>query len=135
MASEPRTPGIAPGIENSIKAFKAPDLPINRVAAALLVRAKIEADEVACERLDVSDIPVHRGALFDMAGTRVPFPDGEAYESCYIALVDPHADAQWAHDAYWAFIPAAGDAEVILTPTELPEHALGAVRLRPEPRS
>ena len=81
MASEARSPGIAPGLANSIKAFKAPDLPINRAAAALLVRAKIEADEVACERLDVSDIPVHRGALFDMAGTRVPFPDGEAYEN------------------------------------------------------
>ncbi len=137
MASEPRRPGIAPGLDNIIKAqFKLPTDPaIGRAAAAARVRAKIEADKIACERLDVSDIPVRRGSLFDMAGTRVPFPYGEAYESCYVALVDPHADAQWAHDAYWAFIPAAGDGEVVLTFTEFPEHALGAVRLRPEPRS
>lgn len=137
MASEPRSPGIAPGLDSIIKAqFKLPTFPaIGRAEASLRIRLKIAADTIACERLDVSDIPVHRGALFDMAGTRVPFPDGEAYESCYVALVDPHADAQWAHDAFWAFVPAAGDGDVVLTFTEFPEHALGAVRLRPEPRS
>ena len=137
MANEPRTPGIAPGLESIIKTqFKVPTDPaIGRTEAASRVRAKIEADEIACERLDVSDIPVHRGSLFDMAGTRVPFPEGEPYESCYVALVDPHADAQWAHPAFWAFVPAAGDGEVVVTSTDFPEHALGAVRLRPEPRS
>lgn len=137
MASEARSPGIGPGLDNIVKAqFKVPTDPaIGRAEAARLVRAKIEAERVACERLDLSDIPVRRGSLFDMAGTRVPFPDGDPYERCYVALVDPQADAQWAHPARWAFVPAAGDGEVVLTFTEFPEHARGAVRLRPEPRS
>jgi hypothetical protein len=136
MASEPLRPGTAPGLVHIVEErFKVPANPaIGRVEAARLVRAKIEAKGTPCERLDLSDIPVRRGALFDMAGTRVPFPAGEPYERCYVALVDPRADAQWAHPALWAFVPAAGDGEVVLQSTELPEHALGAVRLRPEPK-
>ncbi len=135
MESEARRPGIAPGLDNSIKAFKAPDLPIGRDAATSRVWEKITSDKLACERLYLSDITVHRGSLFDMEGTRVLFPEGAPYDSCYVALVDPRADAQWAHPAWWAFVPAAGDGEIILMSTEFPEHALGAVRLRPEPRS
>jgi hypothetical protein len=137
MASEPRSPGTAPGLVEIVeKRFKLPANPvIGRAEAAGRVRAKIETEGVRCERLDLSDIPVRRGALFDMAGTRVPFPAGEPYESCYVALVDPRADAQWAHPAFWAFVPAAGDGEVVLQATEFPEHALGAVRLRPEPQA
>jgi hypothetical protein len=137
MASEARSPGIAPGLDSIVREqFKLPTDPaIGRAEASSRVRVKIEAEKVACERLDLSDMPVRRGSLFDMAGTRVPFPDGDAYESCYVALVDPQVDAQWAHPAKWAFVPAAGDGEVVLAFTEYPEHALGAVRLRPEPRS
>ena len=136
MASEPLRPGTAPGLAQIVKArFKVPVEPaIGRAEAARRVREKIAETDVRCERLELSDIPVRRGALFDMAGTRVCFPGGETYESCYVALIDPEADAQWAHPAFWAFVPAAGDGEVILQPTEFPEHALGAVRLRPEPR-
>lgn len=137
MASESRTPGIAPGLDSIIKThFNVPTEPtIGRTKAAACVRAKIDEDEIVCERLDVSDIPVHRGSLFDMTGTRVAFPEGEPYESCYIALIDPDVDAQWAHPAFWAFVPAAGDGPVVVTSTDFPEHALGAVRLRPEPQS
>jgi len=137
MASESRSPGTAPDIIDILETrFKVSAKPaIGRAEAARRVRSTIEAEGILCQRLDLSDIPVRRGALFDMAGTRVLFPAGESYESCYVALVDPHADAQWAHPAFWAFVPAAGDAEVVLQPTEFPEHALGAVRLRPEPRS
>jgi hypothetical protein len=89
-----------------------------RGEAAALVRAKLVADAVACERLEVSEIPVRRGHLWDMGRNRVQFPDGEAYEVCYVALVDPCVDAQWAHPAHWAFVPAAGRGEVVLQPTE-----------------
>lgn len=136
MANKPLQPGTAPGLTKIVAdRFKVPDEPaIGRVEAAKRIRAKIETSGILCERLELSDIPVRRGSLFDMAGTRVPFPEGESYESCYVALVDPCADAQWAHPAFWAFVPATDDTEVVLQPTELPEHALGAVRLRPEPR-
>lgn len=136
MASESLRPGTASGLVKIVKErFKVPaDPAIDRAEAARRVRTEIEAKGVRCERLELSDIPVRRGALFDMAGTRVPFPAGELYESCYVALVDPRADAQWAHPAFWAFIPAEGEGEVVLQATEFPEHALGAVRLRPEPR-
>lgn len=135
MASEPRSPGIEAGLDNSAKAFRAPGLPIGRAEAARRVREKIKADAIRCERLAISDEAVHRGLLINMARTRVPFPEGEPYESCYVALVDPCADAQWAHPAFWAFVPAAGDGSVVLMPTLLPEHALGAVRLRRVPLS
>ena len=136
MASEPLRPGTEPGLLKIVEErFNVPAKPaIGRAEAAQRVRAKVEAEKVACERLDLSDIPVRRGSLFDMSGKCVLFPDGDPYERCYIALVDPQVDAQWAHPAYWAFVPAAGDGDVILRSTEFPEHALGAVRLRPEPK-
>ena len=136
MASESLRPGTEPGLVRIVKErFNVPSEPtIGRAEAARRVRLKIEADRVPCERLDLSDIPVRRGSLFDMGGTRVAFPVGAPYESCYVALIDPRADAQWAHPAFWAFIPVAGDGEVVLQATQFPAHALGAVRLRPEPQ-
>jgi hypothetical protein len=136
MASEALRPGTKPGLVDIVEErFNLPAEPaIGRAEAARRVRAKIDAEGVRCERLDISDGTVHRGQLFDMKGALVPFPEGEPYERCYVGLVDSFADAQWGHPAFWAFVPAAGDGEVVLRPTTLPEHALGAVRLRPEPR-
>jgi len=88
---------------------------------------------VPCQGLALSDQPVARGALFDASGARVLFPEGPAYDRCYVALIDPEpATVRWAHPAHWAFVPADGDGDVILRPTELPEHNTGPVRLLPE---
>ncbi len=135
MVSKPLRPGTAPGFEAILADLFRVRPSIGRVEAARLIRAKIDLDGLRCERLDVSDVPVQRGLLIDMAGTRVPFPEGEPYRSCYVALVDPSVDALWGHPALWAFIPESGDGDVVFQPTQFPEHALGAVRLRPEPRS
>lgn len=134
---DPRRPGGRPGLAAIVAdQFEvSADPVINRAEAARRIRAKIAADGVPCERLDISDVPVRRGALFDMEGARVPFPDGDIYESCYVGLIDPTVDAQWAHPAHWAFVPAEPRGEVVLRSTNFPPHALGAVRLRPEPHS
>jgi hypothetical protein len=111
--------------------------PIGREQAAERVRQKIAAEGLRCERLDLSDEPVDRRALFDMSGARVPFPFPEdpAYDRCYVALVDPDVGLGWAHEAHWAFVPADGEGEVVLQDTKLPEHMLGPVRLFPVRRS
>jgi hypothetical protein len=108
---------------------------VGRALAAQRVREKIATAGLACERLDLSGRPVHRGALFDMSGERVPFPAGGAYDNCYVALIDPDAGLGWAHDAHWAFVPEDGDGDVVVQDTDLPEHGLGPVRLRPVGRS
>jgi hypothetical protein len=82
-------------------------------------------------RIFLSDQLARRGALLDASGARVKFPDGDAYEHCFVALVDPTPEARWGHPAYFAFVPAAGDAETVLSPTLLPEHAGCSVRLLP----
>ena len=41
------------------------------------------------ERIFLSDQLVRRGALFDASGARVAFPEGDAYEHCFVALVNP----------------------------------------------
>jgi hypothetical protein len=89
-----------------------------------------ELPEVA---LALSDQPVASGALFDASGVRVSFPEGAAYERCYVALLDPSPMMRWAHPAWWAFVPVAGDEPVQLRETELPESPSGPVRLLPEP--
>jgi hypothetical protein len=81
------------------------------------------------QRIDISDVPVHRNALSDAAGRRVRFPEGRAYSRCFVALIDPDTDARWAHPAWWAFVPADGRAPVEVRETRLPEHPRGAVRL------
>lgn len=136
MASERKRPGGPIGIEAVLREqFKVPATPnIGRAAASKLVREKIAAAALRCERLDLSDEPVHRGALFDMSGLRVPFPPGESYDRCYVALIDPSAHVQWAHRAHWAFAPADGEGDVVLQDTDFPEHALGSVRFHSVPQ-
>ncbi|HSN99280.1 MAG TPA: hypothetical protein VLS89_13385 [Candidatus Nanopelagicales bacterium] len=137
MASDVRRPGLPPGLPGVIEqGFDVPVTPtIGIEQAARLVREKIAAERLRCERLDVSELPVQRGALFDMSGARVPFPEGAAYDTCYVALIDPQVDAQWGHPAYWAFVPVDGGAAVVIQSTEFPENAVGAVRLYPVPLS
>lgn len=133
MASEPRRPGGPPGIEAMLRAgFHVPVTPsIGRAEAARRVLAEVTAQGKRCERLDVSDQPVRRGALFNAAGARVSFPEGKAFDRCYVALIDPDPRARWAHAAHWAFVPADGEGDVVLQKTELPESASGPVRLLP----
>lgn len=133
MTSEPREPGGPASIEPVLReGFGVPAMPsIQRGVAAQRVQSKLSAAGVPCERLELSDQPVRRGALFDAAGSRVPFPPGRVFNHCYVALIDPEIMARWAHPAHWAFVPIEGEGEVILQPTELPEHRTGSVRLFP----
>jgi hypothetical protein len=131
METNPLRPGGPIGVDAVLpRQFKAPSKPVIGIEAATqLVRDAIAQGALQCERLAVSSRPVHRGALLDMSGARVPFPAGEQYDRCYVALVDPDMDAQWAHPAHWAFIPAEGNGAVVLQDTSLAEHYKGAVRL------
>lgn len=95
---------------------------VERIKEALKVR------KISYEKLYISDAPARRGALFNAAGVRVPFPEGKAYDLCYIALVDPDHKARWGHPAHWAFVPM-DDSGVAIQDTNLPEHDKGPVRL------
>lgn len=130
MGSEPRRPGMGAGIERILKeGFGVPPTPaLGRAEAVRRVREKLQEEGIRWERLDVSELTVGRNALVDMAGNRVPFPEGPAHETCYVVLIDPNASAQWGHPAWWAFVPSDGSGEVVLKPTDLPQNALGTVR-------
>ena len=135
MANEARRPGGPAGLAAVELDFGVTTAPIGREQAAERVRREIAARALRCERLDLSDEPVNRRALFDMSCARVPFPPGRAYDRCYVALIDPDTHLGWGHSAHWAFVPADGEGPVMIQDTELPEHALGPVRLYPVPRS
>jgi hypothetical protein len=112
--------------------FHVPLVPsIGRVEALAQVRAAAEALKLGAVSVALSDQPVARGALFDAAGARVPFPEDKAYDRCYVALLDPSPTTRWAHPAWWAFIPVEGDGPPVLRDTELPENQSGSVRLLP----
>jgi hypothetical protein len=134
MGSEPLRPGGRPGIVETLEHdFHVPAMPsIGRQEAIKRVRELPEAGSSPQLALALSDQPVARGALFDAAGARVPFPEGDVYDRCYVALLDPSPMMRWAHPAWWAFVPVGGEAPVVLRDTELPENPSGPVRLLPE---
>ncbi len=132
MVSKALRPGGSIGVEAVLREqFKVSPVPnIGWAAAVRRVHDRLApADAPRCKRLDVSDAPIPRGALFDMSGARVPFPQGERYDRSFVALVDPDPGLGWAHRAYWAFVPAGGEGDVVLQETDLPEHANGRVRM------
>jgi hypothetical protein len=133
MANEPLRPGGAPGILETLEHdFHVPPVPsIGRQEALKRIREAAEARNLPTVALAMSDQPVARGALFNAAGVRVTFPEGDAYERCYIALLDPTPAMRWAHPAWWAFVPVGGNGPVVLHETELPESQSGPVRLLP----
>ncbi|MDI3282355.1 hypothetical protein [Polyangium sp. 15x6] len=135
MGSETKTPGTAAGIDNILRnAFHVPPTPsLGIQEATLRIREGIAQKNIPCARLEISDAPVRRGTLFNAANVRVPFPEGAAYERCYVALVDPEPMARWGHPAHWAFVPADGEGEVAFTETNLPEHGKSAVLFLPAP--
>jgi hypothetical protein len=109
--------------------FGVPSTPtLGQQEAARRVMEKVKSEKVEIQSLDISELPIQRGSLFDMASEKVQFPHGEAYETCYVALVDPSADLQWGHPAWWAFVPSDGAGEVVLQRTDLPENVNGAWR-------
>lgn len=126
-------PGAPGGISQILTdAFGVSETPtLGRAEVARRIEQALRDRELAYEKLYISDAPVHRGALFDAAGKRVPFPSQRAYDRCFVALVDPDENARWSHPAYWAFVPADGSGEVELRDTSLPEHDKGPVRLEP----
>jgi hypothetical protein len=134
MASEPLRPGGRPGIVDTLEHdFHVPAVPsIGRPGALERIREAARARSLPEVALALSDQPVSRGALFDAAGARVPFPEGSVYDRCYVALLDPSPRMRWAHPAWWAFVPVGGEAPVELRDTELPENPSGPVRLLPE---
>ena len=133
MANEPLRPGGRPGLLATLEDdFHVPLVPsIGRVQALEQIRAAAKDKALGAVSLALSDQPVARGALFDAAGVRVRFPEGKAYDRCYVALVDPSPTTRWAHPAWWAFIPVEGDAPAVLRETQLPENQSGSVRLLP----
>lgn len=134
MANEPLRPGGRPGIVETLEHdFHVPAVPsIGRQEAIKRIREAAKVRSLPEVALALSDQPVARGALFDAAGARVAFPEGDVYDRCYVALLDPSPAMRWAHPAWWAFVPVGGDAPVILRDTELPENPSGPVRLLPE---
>jgi hypothetical protein len=128
MESETKRPGAPSGVGAILRdLYGMPERPtIDREDARSRVREKAEA--LGCERLDLSLDPVRRGALVDMSGARVPFPGGKAYDRCFVALIDPDVDAGWGHAAFWAFVPAVGDGDVVVQTTQFPEHGSSPVR-------
>lgn len=77
----------------------------------------------------LSDMVVHRGALFDSSGARVVFPEGDSYDRCRVALFDPTPNARWEHRAAWGFVPASREGRVVIQYTDYPEHCNGPTRL------
>jgi hypothetical protein len=133
--SDSQRPGGPPDLLTLLEdVFAVPRRPsVGRDEATRRVREAVKGKGLAGERVFLSDQLVRRGALFDASGARVPFPDGDAYEHCFVALVDPSPEARWGHPAFFAFVPAEGSAETVLRPTSLPEHAGSSVRLLPVP--
>jgi hypothetical protein len=135
--SEARRPGGPADLLVLLEAvFEVPTGPfIGRSEAQRRVIDAVKEKGLHGERIFLSDQLVRRGALFDASGARVAFPEGEAYEHCFVALVDPTPEARWGHPAYFAFLPADadGDAPTTLCETQLPEHTGSSVRLLPLP--
>jgi hypothetical protein len=133
MASKPLRPGGTPGIVQTLEEdFHVPGVPsIGRQEALKRILVAANSRQLPTTALALSDQPVTRGALFNAAGSRVPFPEGPAYERCYVALLDPSPMTRWAHPACWLFVPVAGDEPVQLLETQLPESRSGSVRLLP----
>lgn len=135
MEREARKPGAPAGVENLLReVFRVSPTPsIGRKQAADKAFEAARALGIPFVRADVSDQPVARGALFNAAGVRVAFPDGAVFDRCYVVLLDPEPAARWAHEAHWVFVPADGEGDAMIVPTNLPEAAHGPVRLYPVP--
>jgi hypothetical protein len=133
MAGRSQRPGGPSGIVEMLEQqFHVPTTPaIGRGEAAQRIYQEVAGGPTSSASLTLSDQPVMRGALFDAAGERVSFPEGTAYERCYVGLLDPAPTARWAHQAWWAFVPAGGEGPVVLRETQLPENSSGAVRMFP----
>lgn len=130
-SDQPRRPGASSGLSAIItNEFDVSDKPsLSREEVLERVERALAERGVKYDLIAVSDTPVRRNALIDAGNRRVSFPNGRAYERCFVALVDLHAGARWAHPAYWAFVPADGLESVVLHQTSLPEHPRGQVRL------
>lgn len=136
MESKAQRPRGSAGIERVLlDQFNVPSTPAIGVEAAVhLLRETIQKENVRCESLAVSGLPVRRGSLLDMSGARVPFPEGKEYDRCYVGFIDPDLDAEWAHPAHWVFVPAEGNGEPVLQDTDLPELPKGLVHMFWVPR-
>lgn len=132
MADSQR-PGGPPELSRLLEdIFEVPERPsIGRDEAQRRVVSKVREAGMRGERIFLSDQLVRRGALFAASGARVAFPEGDAYERSFVALVDPTPEARWGHPAFFVFVPAEGKAETKMLETLLPEHAQSSVRLLP----
>lgn len=130
MASNARQAGMVSGLDAILEAgFGVSIKPtVRRVEALAILMLKIEREKIPCQRLRISELPVDRDTLFDMTGKRVPFPETNKHDRCYVALLDPEIAAPWGHSALWAFVPVDGKDDIALLDTEFPENAKGSVR-------
>lgn len=130
MASNVRQAGMASGLDAILESgFGVSFKPtIRREDALTLLQVKIEREKIPCQRLRISELPVDRDTLFDMTGKRVQFPETKHHDRCYVALLDPEITAPWGHTALWAFVPADGNGDIVMSDTEFPENAKGSIR-------
>ncbi len=133
-SNDSRSPGARSGLDAMIvEAFgEQPKPTLTRAEVMARVEQALMERNVTYDRIDISDVPIRRNALSDAAGRRVRFPEGDAYDRCFVALVDLNSNALWAHPALWAFVPADDREPVELRETSLPEHPRGSVRLYAE---
>lgn len=101
--------------------------PVRRQEAVERVCQVVLRHEIACQELWVSKELVSRGELVDTMGGVVPFPSGDDYDLCHVALVDP-SGAPWPHAAQWAFVPVGG-GKIAFKATQFRERHDGEVRL------
>jgi len=136
MGNEMRQPGLSSGIDAILEfGFGVSARPtVRRDEAIRLLLQKIERDQINCQRLCMSELPVDRDTLFDMTGRRVQFPDSTNHDRCYVALLDSEIAAPWGHPALWAFVPVDGKDGIVVSPTEFPENAKGSIRFIEVPR-
>ncbi len=130
MANDIRRPGMSSGFAAILESGfgVSPKPALRREEAVGLVRDSLSRNQIPCKRIRISELTVDRDSLFDMTGRRVKFPDGSAYERCYVALLDPEATSPWGHPAHWAFVPMDGVGDVIVSSTDFPENAKGSIR-------
>lgn len=130
MGNELRKPQGPSGFEAVLeKMFEGPSKTLNALDAARRALQQARLQGIDCQRIKVSEQPAHDGQLFDALGEYVPFPKGSRYTRCFVVLLDPSPRTRWGHQAYWAFVPAGGEAEVVIRETELPEAAEGPLRM------
>jgi len=63
-------------------------------------------------RAAFSEEPVSRGALLDIVGVPVPFPEAMGEGRAFAAFIDRQPDAKWEHEATYVFVAQDGTGPI-----------------------